>query len=108
MKTFGNIKPAANKMIFVFALVLFSGVKSFGQQTPAVAVASDNQSGAQMELVSWMMATRQSQSANDANLNPTSTAITGKKQFINNGLSTSRILNRAFLKKIVSREVNVA
>jgi len=107
MTTIGNINTTTGKVIFMLAFAMLSCVKSFAQTAPTVAASGDNQSGAQMELVSWLMATKQAQMGTDAKPS-TSTNETGKKQFINSGLSTSRILNRTFLKKAMSRETNVA
>jgi hypothetical protein len=111
MKTIGNINTIASKALFVFILVLLPNVKSFAQTTPqqvhTVAVSGDSESDSQFELVSWLMATKQVQMGEMTGTS-TSTNETGKKQFINNGLSTSPILKRTLLKKAMSREISVA
>jgi hypothetical protein len=55
------------------------------------------------------MGTKQSQVSDSINTtSTTSTNKTGKKQFINNGLSTNRILSRTFLKKATASQIAIA
>lgn len=56
----------------------------------------------QMELVSWLMATKQGQGADQVEI--TATKKSAKKQFINSGVQTNRLLNKTFLKKAQNRD----
>lgn len=114
-----NNITTGKRLIALFVLLVLSSVKMFGQEvkaeTPAftnctieVAAAGDT-SEAQLELVSWFMGSKQSQVSGSINTSSTiSTNKTGKKQFINNGLSTNRILSRTFLKKATSSQSAIA
>ena len=118
MKANATINITSNKrVIALFVLLVLSSVKMFGQevkaQTPAFinteVVAAIDTTESQMELVSWFMGTKQSQVSGSINTSSTtSTNKTGKKQFINNGLSTNRILSRTFLKKATSSQSAIA
>src|SRR6478672_11312779 len=118
MKAIATNNFTSNKrVIALFVLLVLSSVKMFGQEVKAetitfinteVAVAADN-TESQMELVSWFMGTKQSQVSGSMNTSNTiSTNKTGKKQFINNGLSTNRILSRTFLKKATNSQSTIA
>jgi hypothetical protein len=111
-----NIK-SNKRLIVLFVMLVLSGVKMFGQEVQAEApafiateiVATTDANESQMELVSWFMGTKQSQVSGNINTSNTiSTNKTGKKQFINNGLSTNRILSRTFLKKATNSQSTIA
>jgi len=116
MKATATNNITSNKrLIALFVLLVLSSVKMFGQEADKVAVTSEvviataDASEAQMELVSWFMGTKQSQvSESINNSNTISTNKTGKKQFINNGVSTNRILSRTFLKKATNSQSTIA
>lgn len=121
MKTISNkANQTSNKRAFaIVVLMVLSGMGMFGQQTkneiaaPAVInsveVASANANEAQMELVSWFMGSKQSQLSIGAQASGTiSTNNTGKKQFINNGLTPNRILSRTFMKKAINHDSTIA
>lgn len=118
MKATATNNITSNKRIIaLFVLLVLSSVKMFGQEVKAETVAANNNiviasadaSEAQLELVSWFMGTKQSQVSDSINTSSTiSTNQTGKKQFINNGLSTNRILSRTFLKKATSSQSTIA
>ena len=119
MKATATNNTTSNKRIIaLFVLLVLSCAKMFGQEVQAVApaftntiefVATADASESQMELVSWFMGTKQSQvSGSIGTTNTISTNKTGKKQFINNGLSTNRILSRTFLKKATSSQSTIA
>jgi hypothetical protein len=118
MKAIATSNITSNKrLIALFVLLVLSSVKMFGQQVKAETtafintevVASIDANESQMELVSWFMGTKQSQVSGSINTSSTtSTNKTGKKQFINNGLSTNRILSRTFLKKATSSQSAIA
>lgn len=118
MKTIATNNITSNiRVIALFVLLVLSSVKMFGQEVKAETVFSNTvntvaaveATDSQMELVSWFMGSKQSQVSESINItNTISTNKTGKKQFINNGLSTNRILSRAFLKKAINRDSSVA
>jgi len=117
MKANATNNITSNKrMIALFVLLLLSSVKMFGQEVQAAAfinnaevVVSAETTESQMELVSWFMGTKQSQvSGSISTTNTISTNKSGKKQFINNGLSTNRILSRTFLKKATNSQSTIA
>jgi len=108
------------RLIALFVLLLLSSVRMFGQEvkneitvpavtsTVNVANAGTN-TESQMELVSWFMGSKQSQPSNNANVsNTTSTNNSGKKQFINCGMTPNRILSKTFLKKAISHDSTIA
>lgn len=122
MRTISNTaNQTSNRRLFAIVILLvLSSIGMFGQQTkneivaPAiintVEVASANtNTDAQMDFVSWFMGTKQSQLSNEAKAtNTISTNNTGKKQFINNGMTPNRILSRAFLKKAINHDSTIA
>jgi hypothetical protein len=123
MKTIAlkNNQQTSDKRLFVlFVLLVLSSVGMFGQElksnvapmtfTATEQIAADGDStSSQMELVSWFMGTKQSQVSNAGGVSNTiSTNNTGKKQFINAGMTTNRILSRTFLKKAISRDNTIA
>jgi hypothetical protein len=123
MKTIAlkNNQQTSDKRLFVlFVLLVLSSVGMFGQElksnvapmtfTATEQIAADGDStSSQMELVSWFMGTKQSQVSNAGGASNTiSTNSTGKKQFINAGMTTNRILSRTFLKKAISRDNTIA
>lgn len=111
---------ASNKRIIaLFVLLLLSSVKMFGQvkneivapaiiMTENVMVANEN-TNSQMEFVSWFMGSKQVQ-MNDGtkSSNTISTNGSGKKQFINNGMTPNKILSRTFLKKAINHDSTIA
>lgn len=119
--TLQNSNKTSNRRLFVLlVLLVLSSAGMFGQQvksniapavvttTAEVAMTGDN-TDAQMELVSWFMGSRQSQVSNTVNTSSTiSTNNTGKKQFINCGMTTNRILSRTFLKKAINHDSTIA
>jgi len=119
MKTVANNININKRIIALVVLLVLSSANMFGQVkneivVPAVintveVAAADDATASQMELVSWFMGEKQSQVSNavNASANPAGTKV-GKKQFINNGLSTNRILSRAFLKKANSYHAAIA
>jgi phosphoserine aminotransferase len=118
MKAIATNNITSNKrLIALFVLLVLSSVKMFGQEVKAETtvfistevVAAIENPESQMELVSWFMGTKQSQVSDSINTtSTTSTNKTGKKQFINNGLSTNRILSRTFLKKATASQIAIA
>jgi hypothetical protein len=121
MKATAIQNKTANKRIFVlFVLLLLSGARMFGQEVKAEkvevvlistseAIAAGEHTESQMELVSWFMGSKLSQMSNTGNTtNSISTNKTGKKQFINNGLTTNKILSRTFLKKAINHDSTIA
>lgn len=121
MKTIANNITINKRVIALFVLLVLSSVKMFGQEvkneivvpasinTAEVAAAGDA-SSSQMELVSWLMGSKQSQVSNAVNTSSNGSSVTkiGKKQFINNGLTANRILSRVFLKKAMSSDSTIA
>jgi hypothetical protein len=115
-----NNKTANRRIFVLFVLLVLSGARMFGQEAKAEAVnvvlintneavATGEHTDSQMELVSWFMGSKQSQMSHSGNTtNCISTNKTGKKQFINNGLTTNRILSRTFLKKAVNHDSTIA
>ena len=117
MKAIATNNITSNKrLIALFVLLVLSSVKMFGQEVKAVpafingveVAAAGDANESQMELVSWFMGTKQSQVSGVNATNTISTNNTGKKQFINNGLSTNRILSRTFLKKATNSQSTIA
>ena len=117
MKAIAANNKTSNKTIFVMLVFLIlSCARMFGQEIKAEpsiavltnAVASAENTEAEMELVTWLMGVKQSQVSESINTSTISTNKTGKKQFINNGLTTNRILSRTFLKKIANHDSTVA
>jgi len=122
MKTVSNQANnlTSNKRVIVlFVLLLLSSVGMFGQETKneivapvivktvSVTVASSTTS--QMELVSWFMGSKQLQMSNGTStMGTTSTNNSGKKQFINLGMTPNRILSRTFLKKAINHDSTIA
>lgn len=117
-----NNKTANRRLFVLFVLLVLSSVGMFGQEVKneivPVAVINANMiqvanagtnTEAQLEFVSWFMGSKQSQISNSANKSNTiSTNNTGKKQFINNGMTPNRILSRAFLKKAINHDSTIA
>ncbi|RZJ66953.1 MAG: hypothetical protein EOO50_07820 [Flavobacterium sp.] len=105
--------------VLVFLLMSCSGVFGQNAQTEAnievsaienvsvsnQAVAEQNTTTSQMELVIWFMGSKQ---ATPSATNGTSTATTAKKQLINCGMTPNRILSRTLLKKAMQYENNIA
>ena len=114
---FQNQIISNKRLIVLSVLFLLCGAGMFGQEVkaemlvPAVSgtnmVANGSDDDQNIELVSWFMATKQSQVTGSAH-SETSTNNTGKKQFINCGMTPNRILSRAFLKKAINYESTVA
>lgn len=107
------------RLVVLFALLLLSNVKMFGQDTQTVvaapvafetvaattvASAETTAAASTLNFVSWFMGTKQNVNAN------TSTEVIGssKKQMINSGIAPSRLLIKAFLKKASNYASNVA
>lgn len=92
-------------MILMMAFAFTTKVSAQESASVSVekAIAS---SDSKMELVSWLMATKQAGSTNSYEV--TATKQTSKKQFINSGMQTNRLLNKTLLKKAVTRDVAVA
>ncbi|RZJ33075.1 MAG: hypothetical protein EOO51_14995 [Flavobacterium sp.] len=105
------------RIFVMFVLLVLSSVRMFGQEVKAekavvimtntIAAAGEN-TEAQMELVSWFMGVKQTQVSNTNSASEISTNKTGKKQFINNGLTTNRILSRTFMKKAINHDSTIA
>ena len=119
MKAIANNNTTSNKrVIALFVLLVLSSVKMFGQEVKAeaaftntveIVAAAGDATDAQMELVTWFMGSKQSQVSGSINTSSTiSTNTSGKKQYINNGLSTNRILSRTFLKKANASQSAIA
>lgn len=117
MKTIAtNNKTSNTRIIVLLVLLVLSSVRMFGQEvkaeaTPIVltnAIAAGDHTESQMELVSWIMGVKQTQVSNTATSGTISTNKTNKKQFINNGLTTNRILSRVFLKKATNNDSTIA
>ena len=105
------------RLIVLLVLLLLSSVGMFGQEVKgevvvspvSTTVADAGSDEAQMELVSWLMASKQSQMSGTSNTSGTiSTNGSGKKQFINNGMTANRILSRTFLKKAINHDRTIA
>lgn len=88
-------------MVFAFNTKATAQVQANALVENAVA-----NTDSKMELVSWLMATKQAGSTNSYEV--TATKQTSKKQFINSGMQTNRLLNKTLLKKAVTRDVAVA
>jgi hypothetical protein len=122
MKAIATNNTTTNKRLFVlFVLLVLSSARMFGQEAKNVIVApvaftntievaaAGDATDSQMELVSWFMGSKQSQVSNTGNTSGNiSTNKTGKKQFINNGITTNRILSRVFLKKTINHDSTIA
>jgi hypothetical protein len=118
MKT-NSLQAATSKrrILILLVLMVLSTAGMFGQEvkneiaTPitssTIATVGDDTTS-QMEFVSWFMASKQVHKSGMENTNNTSTKLTSKKQFINNGLTPNRILSRAFLKKAINSESTIA
>jgi hypothetical protein len=115
-----NSNTTNRRLLVLFVLLVLSSARMFGQDvkneivpaaftiTDTVAAAGDT-TDSQMELVSWFMGSKQSQvSSSISTSNTISTNKTGKKQFINNGLTTNRILSRTFMKKAINHDSTIA
>ena len=107
------------RIIALIVLLLLSSVRMFGQETKneivepivvkTVSVAATLNTTSQMELVSWFMGSKQLQMSNGTStIGTTSTNNSGKKQFINLGMTPNRILSRTFLKKAINHESTIA
>lgn len=104
------------RVIALIAMLLLSGVGMFGQEVKASVVvpssietiAADGDDDSSMELVSWLLASKQVQMKSTKMNNTISTNPTGKKNFINNGMTPNRILSRTFLKKAIAYDSTIA
>ena len=107
------------RIIALIVLLLLSSVRMFGQESKneivepivvkTVPVAATLNTTSQMELVSWFMGSKQLQMSNgNSTIGTTSTNNSGKKQFINLGMTPNRILSRTFLKKAINHESTIA
>ena len=106
------------RAIALFVLLLLSSVGMFGQQVEneivrneieTTQVADNGSDDAQLELISWFMGSKQTQVSNAGKVSHTiSTNNTGKKNYINCGMTPNRILSRAFLKKAINHDSTVA
>lgn len=104
------------RVIALIALLLLSGVGMFGQEVkPSVVapasfetIAAEGDDNASMELVGWLLASKQSQVKSVKMQSTISTNATGKKNFINNGMTPNRILSRTFLKKAIAYDSTIA
>jgi hypothetical protein len=115
--TTANNKISNKRLLILFVLLLLSGAGVFGQEASAakqevVVTTVDQQSlkaeeNAQMELVSWLTGARKSQLSNETSTK-TSTNKTGRKQYINCGMTPNRILTRTLLKKAMAQDSSVA
>jgi len=113
-----NNSTSNKRLIALFVLLLLSCVGMFGQElnnnvaSPAISsqvVSSASNTDSQMELISWFMGSKQIQISNAINTtNTISTNNSGKKQFINCGMTPNRILSRAFMKKAVNYDKTIA
>ena len=116
MRTLTLDNNTSNKrMITLLILLLLSSLGMFGQEvatdtaTPvATTVVSGFESDSEMELVSWLMVSKQVQGNAGKVSNTTSTNNSSKKQMINSGMKPNRILSRAFMKKAVNYDSTVA
>ncbi len=111
MRTAANISNTINKrFIAIVVLLLLSSIGMFGQEVKSVSevvvsnteVVSESESS-QMELVMWIMGSK-SQMNNATNENAISTNGSGKKKYINCGMTPNRILSKTFLKKAMNRD----
>ena len=109
-------KKSNKRLIVLFALLLLSSIGVFGQEAKAekvdgfIAITADQakaEDNSKLELVSWLTGARQSQLSNET-ATKTSTNKSGKKQFINSGMTPNRILSRTLLKKAMSCDNAVA
>lgn len=94
-----------NKLLILMVMVVFSCGKVAAQEVTTDVIKVEvtiADADSQMELVSWLMATKQGQSADQVEV--TATKKSAKKQFINSGVQTNRLLNKTFLKKAQNRD----
>lgn len=84
-------------------IVLVMSASKVSAQSVEKAIAMED---SKMELVSWLMATKKTESGEAAEV--TATKKSDKKQFINSGVQTNRLLNKTFLKKAVTRDIAIA
>ena len=104
------------RVIALIAMLLLSGFGMFGQEVKnqvvmpqaVEAIAAEGDDDNSMELVGWLLATKQSQVKSVKMESTISTNATGKKNFINNGLTPNRILSRTFLKKAIAFDSTIA
>lgn len=97
-----------NKVLIIMMMLVFSCGKVAAQEVKTDAIKIEvtvAETDSQMELVSWLMATKQGQGGEQAEV--TATKKSAKKQFINSGVQTNRLLNKTFLKKAQNRDVAV-
>ena len=98
------------RLVVLLVLLMLSSVKMFGQEKTAVVTIEENSSvvattnlvaasDSDIDFMNWFMGTKQAQSA--SNSNPDSTLNT-KKQLINSGGSTNRVLYKTLVKKLIS------
>ena len=116
MKTIATNNTSNKRIFILFVLLVLSSARMFGQEVKAEAtpivltntIAAVEHTDSQMELVSWIMGVKQTQVSNTVTSGTISTNKTNKKQFINNGLTTNRILSRVFLKKATNNGSTIA
>ena len=111
----GTIK-INKRVIALIAMLLLSGFGMFGQEVRTESqaiqftgeIAAEGDDNASMELVGWMFASKQAQMKSVKMESTISTNATGKKNFINNGMTPNRILSRTFLKKAIAFDSTIA
>jgi len=117
MKTKTTRNATINKrFIALFVMLLLSGFGMFGQEVngasaPEVtnnAETVNSDSNSSLEMAMWFMSSKGQFSSDASTSNTISTNGSGKKNFINAGVTPNRILSRAFLKKAISRDFATA
>jgi hypothetical protein len=104
--------PATCKLALL-VLFLLSNFTMAAQQatveaTEVILVAAADKDE-QLELASWMMGSKQSfVSPSSKTGDVISTNESCKKKFINNGLTTNRILNKTFSRKLLAKQGSFA
>ena len=104
------------RVIALLAMLLLSGFGMFGQEVQIEVpqninqyeIAAEGDQDTSMELMGRMFAAKQSQVKSIKMDSTISTNATGKKNFINNGMTPNRILSRTFLKKAIAFDSSVA
>ena len=113
MKTTANISNTVinRRLIALVVLMLLSSIGMFGQEVIGTSADVDfkmevayegDDSNSQMELVMWIMGSKTQMNVD--NENRISTNGSGKKKYINCGMTPNRILSKTFLKKAMNRD----
>lgn len=112
MQILKNILRTENqiRLAVVFVLFFLSSVKTFAQTEVAVVSVENNTtvvsisatiatSDSDIDFMNWFMGSKQAQSSSSSSTN---SSMSTKKQLINSGGVTNRVLYKTLVKKVIS------